>query len=322
MRYLGWIIFLGVLIVAVGYLIYPVVTPTVDKSALPANLTDGILKVVAVGDISCPDLPVNSKQCQQQMTASVAASLKPDYVMVLGDLQYGGGSLADFKSFYDKSWGVLKDKTLPVVGNHEYEDASASGYFDYFNGIGKYTGIAGDRDKGYYAFDKAGWRIIVLNSNCWAVGGCTVDSSQGVWFKEQLENNSSACQLVAFHHPRYSSGLHGVNLGVQPLWELANQYQVELVLSGHDHVYERFAPQDDDGKYSEVGVRQFVVGTGGRNLYQFVNILANSDKRFNDQFGVLSLILQPTGYSWQFINTDQKILDSGEAVCQSTAISN
>jgi predicted phosphodiesterase len=263
-------------------------------------------------------MPVKSTQCQQQMTASLAASLKPDYVMALGDLQYGGATLADFQTFYNKSWGGFKDKTFPVVGNHEYEDASAAGYFDYFNGIGNQTGVAGDRDKGYYALDKAGWKIIVLNSNCWAAGGCTLESPQGQWFKEQLENNPHSCQLVAWHHPRFSSGMHGANLGVQPLWEMANQYQVELVLSGHDHLYERFAQQDAQGQVSDKGPRQFIVGTGGRNLYEFVKILPNSEKRISDQFGVLSLSLEPTGYKWQFIALDQTILDSGEAKCQSS----
>ena len=318
MRLIVFPLFLVSVLIMIWFFFLPVSSQFIEKSSVQTNLTDGVLKVIAVGDISCPDLPATSKQCQQQATATLAASLKPDYFLVLGDLQYGGGLLRDFQTFYDRSWGVLKDQTWPVIGNHEYErDATAAGYFDYFNGEGNFAGPAGDRDKGYYAIDKAGWKIIILNSNCWAIGGCDSNSPQGKWLKDQLETTSSKCQLIAFHHPRYSSGQHGINKFVRPFWEIAFANGVDLVLSGHDHVFERFAPQDGNGQFSDRGVRQFVVGTGGRNLYQFVNILPNSEKRINDQFGVLSLNLLPFGYSWQFINTDQKILDSGEAVCQS-----
>ncbi len=283
----------------------------ISSKSLPAEIS---LKVVAVGDISCSNLPATDTQCQQNSTADLIQKINPDLVLALGDLQYGGGSLTDFQTFYDQSWGEFKDKTKPAVGNHEYEESNAKGYLDYFNGVNNFSGIAGDRDKGFYSIEKNGWKIIALNSNCWAVGGCNKESLQNKWLEKELANLNQ-CQLVFFHHPLYSSGLHGVNEMVRPIWEILYKNQVELVLNGHDHLYERFALQDSNGFKSEEGIRQFVVGTGGRNLYEIKTVLPNSDIRINDQFGVLELNLKDNKYDWQFISINNQILDSGSDNC-------
>lgn len=273
------------------------------------------LKIVAVGDINCPDLAVTPFQCQQEATAKLAGSLNPDLVFLLGDIQYGGGSLEDYQNFYDKSWGALKANTRPTVGNHEYEEASAAGYFDYFNGEKDLLDVAGTRDKGYYSFEKNGWQFIALNSNCWAVGGCSVDSPQGKWLQEQLVSSAESCQIVYFHHPLFSSGLHGAFPPVKPLLEIMDDNQVEVVLNGHDHLYERFALQDANGNPKPDGIRQFVVGTGGRNLYQIKDLMPNSEIRIDDKFGVLEMELKPQEYTWKFLDTNNQVLDSGSASC-------
>ncbi len=272
------------------------------------------LKIAAAGDISCPGLPVSLTQCQQKSTADLIQTLDPEIVLALGDIQYGVTGFDSYLNYYDKSWGEFKDKTKPSVGNHEYEESNAKGYFDYFNGVNNFSGTAGDRDKGYYSFEKNGWKLIALNSNCWAVGGCDKESSQAKWLENELKDQNQ-CQLVYFHHPLYSSGLHGMNEMVRPIWDILYKNKVELVLNGHDHLYERFALQDSNGSRSDDGIRQFVVGTGGRNLYEIKTILPNSEKRINDQFGVLELDLKDGKYDWQFISINNQVLDSGSDNC-------
>lgn len=299
-----------------GFISWLFLNPKSDYQTTPEiQLADKSLKVVAVGDISCPDLPVTDSQCQQKSTSELVQKINPELVLALGDLQYGGGSLTDYQNFYNKSWGTLKDKTRPAVGNHEYETPDAQGYFDYFNGIGNQIGPAGDTDKGYFGFEKDGWQFIALNSNCWAVGGCEENSPQGKWLVEELKKSTSKCQLVYFHHPLFSSGLHGPFPPVKPLWEIMYDNQVEVVLNGHDHLYERFALQDANGNPKADGIRQFVVGTGGRNLYQIKNILPNSEIRIDDKFGVLDLELKLQAYIWKFIDINNQVLDSGSASC-------
>lgn len=268
-----------------------------------------VLKVVAAGDISCPDLPVTNTQCQQKSTADLVQKINPDLVLALGDIQYGVAGFDSYLKYYDKSWGVFKDKTRPAVGNHEYEEVNATGYYDYFKTA------AGEKYKGYYSFEKNGWKMIALNSNCWAVGGCDENSPQGKWLDQELKSANQNCQLVYFHHPLYSSGQHGINEMVRPLWQIMDKYRVELVLNGHDHIYERFALQDSKGQTDPQGVREFVVGTGGRNLYQIKTVLPNSEKRINDTFGVLKLELKSNSYDWQFISIDNQVLDSGSDSC-------
>lgn len=307
------------LIIAVIFVGFILLRPAVFKKADPVVVSPIIKKditVVAVGDISCNQLMVTNTACQQEATARLTEKLNPELVLVLGDLQYDIATNDNLMNFYDKSWGRVKNITKPAAGNHEYAEVGAKGYYDYFNGVGQFSGAAGDRDKGYYSYEKNGWKFYVLNSNCGEAGGCGEESLQGRWLEQELINNSSPCQIAYFHHPLFSSGLHGPVSMVLPLWQKLYNHQVDMIINGHDHLYERFTPQDPNGNIDqETGIREFVVGTGGRNLYQIVNTLPNSEKRISDTFGVLQLNLKENDYNWQFISIDNQVLDQGSAVC-------
>lgn len=287
------------------------------KKEVVAVITRTDFKIVAAGDIACSNLTPLESACQQEATAKLIEQLNPEFVLVLGDIQYGGATLENYLNYYDKSWGRLKSKTRPAIGNHEFEgDATASGYFDYFNGIEQAHGVAGERGKGYYSFEKNGWKFYVLNTNCGEAGGCNPESPQGRWLEQQLTADTAKCQIAYFHQPLFSSGLHGPIAMVRPIWQILYKYNVDIVLNGHDHLYERFAPQDPYGKLDQTkGIREFVVGTGGRNLYQVTKVMPNSESRIVNTFGVLELDLRDSAYSWQFITTGNDIKDAGSASC-------
>jgi hypothetical protein len=197
------------------------------------------------------------------------------------------------------------------VGDGEYETAGASGYFNYFGEA------AGDPQEGYYSYDLGSWHVIVLNSNCSEVGGCGAGSAQERWLRSDLEANPSACTAAHFHHPRFSSSEHGSSSAVAPFWEALYEAGADVVLSGHAHNYERFAPQTPSGQADPAqGIRQFVVGTGGRSLISFGAVQANSKVRIADTYGVIKLTLHPEGYEWQFVTAPGGMeADSGSASC-------
>jgi 3',5'-cyclic AMP phosphodiesterase CpdA len=244
-------------------------------------------------------------------TADLVPKIKPKAVLVLGDNQYEKGELENYRKSYDPTWGKFKSITKPVPGNHEYATDQAAGYFDYF---GK---LAGDRTKGYYSFNLGNWHLIALNSNCEFVGGCNAGSPQEKWLKADLKANSKACTLAFWHHPRFSSGLHGNNKALDIFWRDLYAARAELVLSGHDHDYERFAPQGlNDTVDLKQGIRQFVIGSGGKNLYPFKTVRANSEVRNNDTYGILKLTLQPQGYTWDYKPIPgSDFTDQGKATC-------
>jgi hypothetical protein len=197
---------------------------------------------------------------------------------------------------------------MPSAGNHEYYTAGASGYFG---------AAAGDPQEGYYSYGLGSWHVVVLNSNCAAVGGCGAGSPQGQWLREDLGAHPSACTAAYFHHPRFSSSGVGNNSAVMPFWETLHDAGAEVVLNGHAPNYERFAPQTPGGQANpEGGIRQFVVGTGGRSLNSFDTVRVNSEARIAYAYGVIKLTLHPEGYDWQFVTapggTDT---DSGSAGC-------
>ena len=197
------------------------------------------------------------------------------------------------------------------MGDGEYETAGASGYFNYFGEA------AGDPQEGYYSYDLGSWHVIVLNSNCSEVGGCGAGSAQERWLRSDLEANPSACTAAHFHHPRFSSSEHGNSSAVAPFWEALYEAGADVVLSGHAHNYERFAPQTPSGQADPAqGIRQFVVGTGGRSLISFGAVQANSKVRIADTYGVIKLTLHPEGYEWQFVTAPGGMeADSGSASC-------
>jgi acid phosphatase type 7 len=232
----------------------------------------------------------------------------------LGDNAYPEGPAEDFEECYEPSWGQFKDRTRPVPGNREYETAGASGYFEYF---GK---AAGDPDEGYYSYDLGSWHLIALNSNCGVEEiRCGPGSPQGRWLEEDLDaNDEEACTLAYFHHPLFTSGSYRPGIDrVERLWEILYAAGVDVVLNGHDHNYQRFAPQDPEGRADpEDGIRQFVVGTGGRSNYQISRPIANTEVYNDDAYGVLQLTLRPKRYEWEFVPVKGEIFsDSGVTRC-------
>jgi acid phosphatase type 7 len=231
-------------------------------------------------------------------------------VLTLGDNQYEDNAYSKYQVSYHPSWGRVKSLIRPGIGNHEYLTASAAGYFQYFGAA------AGDPSKGYYSFDVGSWHLIALNSNCSQVGGCGSGSPQEQWLRADLAAHSNACTLAYWHHPRWSSGQHGSNTSYNAFWQDLYAAHADVVLNGHDHDYERFAPQAPDGSGNVNGLREFVVGTGGKNHYGFTTVQPNSEVRNSDTYGVLKLTLHPTSYDWRFIPVaGRSFADSGTTSC-------
>jgi hypothetical protein len=235
----------------------------------------------------------------------------PGTVYTLGDNVYETGTAAEFTNCYNPSWGRFKDRTHPTVGNHEYGTSNATGYYGYFGAA------AGDPTKGYYSYDLGQWHIVVLNSNCSEVGGCGVNSAQEKWLRQDLAANTAGCTLGMWHEPRFSSGSGGGASFMVPLMQALYDDNAEIVLSGHMHFYERFAPQTPAGVADPTrGIRQFTVGTGGKSLAGFTTIAANSEIRNNQTYGVLKLSLRATGYTWEFVPIAGKTFtDTGSGFC-------
>jgi hypothetical protein len=266
--------------------------------------------VAAVGDTVCaPGSAVTSTTCRHlQISNLIANDPAVQYYLALGDLQYENGELASFNTAYEASYGRFEATTKPSPGNHEYNTAGATGYYTYFGGI------AGDPSKGYYSFDVGTvWHLISLNSNCASVS-CSAGSAQEQWLRADLDATSRPCVLAYWHHPRFSSGSHGNNSSVGPFWAALQAEGADVVLGGHDHDYERFAPQLPSGAASASGITEFIVGTGGRSLSGWGSVKANSAVRLS-AFGVLKLTLGDGVYSWQFVNEAGMVLDSGNGSC-------
>ncbi len=248
--------------------------------------------LLAVGDIaSC-----SSKGDEQ--TAALVKRL-PGPIAVLGDIAYETGSSADFAHCFDPSWGPLVPRIRAALGNHEYGTGTAA--------------VAISRLRlprnGWYSYSIGAWHVIVLNSNCDEIGGCGRDSQQWLWLRADLATHKNRCTLAYWHHPRFSSGPHGSDVAYAPFWDLLAHAKADVVLSGHDHDYERFAPKK--------GIRSFVVGTGGKTLYPTLIPRAGSVVRNSSTYGVLRLTLRPTGYDWQFLPVrGGTFRDAGHATCR------
>ena len=234
-------------------------------------------------------------------------------VFTLGDNAYPSGSSSDYTNCYNGSWGKHKARTRPSPGNHEYQTANASGYFSYFGSA------AGTQGQGYYSYDLGDWHIVVLNSsnNCGIIS-CAPGSAQDLWLRQDLAANTKSCTLAYWHHPRFNSGMeHGNSTAVAPFWDALYQYNAEIVLNGHEHIYERFAPQTPNAVADPTrGIREFVVGTGGASHYSFGTIKANSELRNSSANGVLKLTLRTGGYDWLFVPAGSATFtDSGSGTC-------
>ncbi len=272
-------------------------TPAVTPSAAPA--VAGVL--IGAGDIST---------CRNDHDEATARLLDQHdgVIFTTGDNVYDDGTAQEFQQCYGPTWGRHLGRTRPSPGNHEYVTPGAAGYFSYFGAS------AGDAAQGYYSYDIAGWHVLSLNSNIGARQG----SAQYEWVRADLAANPTACAVAYWHHPLFSSGDHGSYSKMREIWRLLQEHGVEVVISGHDHSYERFGPQTADGHADPArGIRQFVVGTGGRNLDPFKRILPNSEVRDASTFGVLKLTLRSGGYDWEFIPVPGGgFRDSGNGVCR------
>jgi len=262
-------------------------------------------RMVAAGDIAGCDT------AGDEATAALVDAI-PGTVAALGDLAYENGTASEFALCYAPSWGRFRDRTRPTPGNHEYRTPGAAPYYAYFGAA------AGDPSKGYYSYDLGAWHVIVLNSNCGDIGGgCGRGSPQVVWLKADLGAHHRFCTLAYWHDPRFSSGPTGSDERMEAFWNALYEARADLVLVAHDHVYERFAPQGPDGAGARnLGLREFVVGTGGESHYVLRAPIANSQVRNDDTFGVLRLTLRAASYDWQFVPVaGATFTDSGSTAC-------
>lgn len=267
---------------------------------------DGVL--IAVGDIGV---------CGVQYDEATAALVEtiPGTVAGLGDMVYDDGTAEEFEACYEPGWGRHRERTRPTPGNHEYFTENGAPYFTYF---GEAAGAPGE---GWYSYELGAWHIVVLNSNCEQAGGCNADSPQGQWLRADLEANQAECTLAYWHHPRYSQ-IYGQDDRSAYFWELLAEHGAEVILNGHDHHYVRHAPLDAEGRVDrQIGIRQFIVGTGGAPLYDFDQLPVNVEARNQNTYGVLMLLLHPTSYEWEFIPLDgSAFTDSGSEPCHQPPI--
>jgi Ca2+-binding RTX toxin-like protein len=279
--------------------------------AAPARAEDPL--IAAAGDIS-DSCSAGSPPAGAMATSGLLVGQGLATVLPLGDLQYEFGTLQKFQDCYHPTWGQVKPITRPAIGNHE---ESGAGYYEYFNGTGAADGPAGPTGSGYYSFDVGTWHLVALNSNCDRVD-CYKGSSQERWLAHDLAANPATCTLAYWHHPVFSSTRPATD--AKPFWETLYYAGADLVLTGHAHNFERFAPQTADGVLdASNGVTGFVVGTGGKSLHQFGSDVANnSEVRIDSTFGVLRLALHPSSYDWQFVTDGGAILDTGSRGCHGT----
>ena len=280
----------------------PTPTPTPTPSPTPTPAPDASL--VGAGDIA---------GCDWETDEATAALLDDvdGTIFTAGDNVYPEGSEATYAECFDPSWGRHLDRIRPAIGNHDTQSGSSTAYFDYFGA----AAVNEDGDP-WYAYDLGAWRIIVLDSDRCEDGDCDADSPQGRWLADELATTTARCTLAIWHHPRWSSGFHGNIEDVQPFWEQLYAAGTDVVVNGHDHDYERFAPLDPNGDEDrERGLREFVVGTGGVALRKFEDTQPHSELRLAVTHGVIAFTLKDGGYEWSWIPIDGDVRDRGSATC-------
>jgi len=277
----------------------------VAAASPPGPVESGPVAVlVGAGDIA--DCTAEHDARTAELVAGIAGT-----VFTAGDNAYEVGSPAEFRDCYGPTWGRFRERTRPAAGNHDFVTRGAGGYFGYFGPA------AGRAPGGWYSYDAGAWHVIVLNSNCDAVGGCDVASAQGAWLAADLAAHPARCTLAIWHHPRFSSGEHGGDPRADAFWRALYAAGVDVVVNGHDHDYERFAPQAPDGTADLAGgIREFVVGTGGKELRAFRSSAPNSEVGDHRTYGVLVLTLRPTTYEWRFVGVPgSTFTDRGSGIC-------
>jgi hypothetical protein len=287
---------IGLLIVGAALLAGPRlgITPPI-LLPLP-SVAPGATVLLAAGDIGSCD------GTHDDDVADLAARL-PGTIAMLGDTVYENGSASDYADCFDPVWASVFARIRPALGNHEYQTTDAAAYFTEFGAT------AGKAGEGWYSYELGPWHVVVLNSNCEFVGGCDAGSAQLAWLVADLAAHPSTCTLAYWHHPRYSSGEHGDDDRTESLWRALAAAGADLVLAGHDHDYERFALID--------GIRSFVVGTGGRSLYEMPRPPEpGSELRANTSYGLLMLTLHGSSYDWRFVPAAGSTLrDAGSGAC-------
>lgn len=260
--------------------------------------------LVGAGDIG---------QCDSDGDEDTAALLDgiPGTVFTAGDNAYENGTTEQFRECYEPSWGRHRGRTRPAPGNHDWETAGLAGYFDYFGDAAK-----GPGGSSWYSYDLGTWHVIVLDSMCAKVGGCDPASPQGQWLAADLAASDATCTLAIFHHPRFTSGEHGDTESMDGFWRPLYAAGVDVIVNGHDHDYERFKPQDPDGRLDSArGIREFVVGTGGAPLRDFIREAPNSEWRVALGHGVIAFTLHEGSYEWQFTVAGNDFRDYGVSPC-------
>jgi calcineurin-like phosphoesterase family protein len=265
--------------------------PTAPSSSGPAVL-------VGAGDISVCGLAGASQ------TAALLDQI-PGTVFTAGDNAYLHGTAQEFSECYEPTWGRHKGRTHPQAGNHDYESPGATPYFSYFGAS------AGTPGLGYYSFSVGAWHVVSLNSNIPADDG----SAQMAWLKSDLAGNPSPCLAAIWHYPLFSSGPNPIQQAMRDVWRTLEQAGAEFVVNGHDHIYERFAPQDISGRPTASGIREFVVGTGGATHYAIGPIMPNSQVQAS-VWGLIKFTLRADGYDWEFVPVaGESFRDSGTDLC-------
>ena len=273
--------------------------PGAEATATPGPTTTGDppgpVTLVAVGDIA-------RDASDGRATSRLVTSIGPDAVLVLGDAAYEAGSAADYARAYDPWWGRFLPITRPVPGNHDYRTAGAAGYFGYFA-----DQVHGRR---YYAWDAGGWRLYALDCEI----ACGARSRQVAWLRADLAAHPTTPAVGYVHEPLFTCSTgHPPDLRLRAVWRALQRYGGRLLLSGHNHAYERFAPQDAAGNRDPDGLRQLVVGTGGAEAYPLRRSCAHRRAGIDGHDGVLVLRLRPDGWSWRFVGTGGRVLDRGSA---------
>ncbi len=283
----------------------PTTTTTAPATTTTTAPPAGDQVLVGAGDIAgCSS---SGDEATANLLDTVAGT-----VFTAGDNVYDSGTASEFANCYDPTWGRHKARTRPSAGNHDYNTAGATGYYGYFGAA------AGDPAKGYYSYDLGSWHVVAINSNCSAIGGCGAGSPQETWLRQDLAASTKPCTVAYWHHPLFTSGANHSNAtAMRPIFQALYDFDAEVVVSGHNHNYERFAPQNPTGGLDTAqGIREFVAGTGGRSHYGFGTTQPNSEIRNGDTYGVLKLTLKASGYDWQFVpEAGKTFTDLGSGTC-------